>query len=74
MKKIINILIKKYFLKPDPRFRVGDLCYKGDSNYEYEFAGIYYDAELKPFGFMRDPADGRIYAAPLNECRTPYTR
>lgn len=72
MKQLLIKLIQKYLLKIDPRFRLGDLIYKGDSDYEYELVGIYYSFNLKPFCFMRDPADGRIYSAPITECRTPY--
>jgi len=74
MKNLMLKLIQKYFLKTDSRFRIGDIAYNGDSNYEYEFVGIYYSYELKPFCFLRDPANGLICSAPLNLCRTPYTR
>jgi len=74
VKKMLTKFVQKFLLKTDPRFRRGDLVYRGDSNYEYEFEGIYYDYNLNAYCFMRDPSSGTVFSAPLIECRTPYTR
>lgn len=74
MRKLVLKLIQYFLLETDARFRVGDLMYRGDNNYEYEFVGMYYSYELKAFCFMRDPKDGQIYCAPLIQCRVPYVR
>ncbi len=73
MKNLLLKLIQRYFLKVDSRFRVGDIVFNGDNNYEYVMIGIYYSYTLKPYCFMRDPADGKIYGIPLYLCRTPYS-
>jgi hypothetical protein len=74
MKKLLLKLAQKYLLERDPRHRPDDLILYGDSDYEYEFVAIYYSFELKPFAFIRDPADGKIFGVPLHLTRSPYTR
>ncbi len=74
MRKLLLKLIQSYFLKVDPRFRPGDLVYYGDNDYSYEIIGIYYSYSLQPFVFIRDPADGRVFGAPIRECKSPYIK
>lgn len=73
MKKLILKLIQKYFLKVPTDFRIGDLVFVGDNQHQYELVGVYYSYELQPFLFVRDD-NGRIFGAPIDQCRTPYTR
>lgn len=72
--RLLVTLVQQFVLEHNTKHRAGDLINYGETNYGYEFVNIYYDRDLKPICFIKDPADGRIFGVPMYLCKSPYTR